>query len=134
MHNCRRYRGTCMCPCHTHRCVFKHACLLHNGTHMRNCQEHSCAQMHGCALNRSASNACLFSPFGCPRTWMYHLQLHNHSRESFNRPYTGGPNLTKSSCTTIHTTLPKNKILITMKEDTTTNLALADPELAGSIS
>jgi hypothetical protein len=122
-----------MHPCHTHRHASQH-CSLHSCTHMHNCQEHNHACMHSCALNRRASNAHLFSPFRAPPCMISQLQLCTHAHESFDRPRTGGATLTKSPCTTIRTTLPKKEILITMQEDMTTNLALTDPESAGSIS
>jgi hypothetical protein len=76
----------------------------------------------------------LFSSLEHPHAWLSKIQLHTHAWESFDRPCTEGPTLTKTPCTTPVQPCPKKKTLSPMQEDTTTNLKLADPGMTTSIA
>jgi hypothetical protein len=103
---------------------------VHTCTIVRETVVHECAVV----LRTCASKCTPIFPIQAPPCALSQLQMHTQVQESFDRPRTRGPTLTKSLRTTICTALPKIEILITMQEDTTTNLTLVDPGSTGSIS
>jgi hypothetical protein len=93
-----------------------------------------CTCMRNSDSNRHSHNAHLFSSLECTHVRLSKIHPCTHELEFSDHLRTRGSTLTKFPVRSSIQPLQKNKILITMQEDPTTNLTLAEFESTDSIS
>jgi hypothetical protein len=116
--------------------TFMHTCSLHSCAHMHNCQRNNCARVCKLCFEQVCIQMHAFFPIWVPPCMAVPITtMHTQACEnpSIARALGGPPSQNPSIRPSIRT-LPKIEILITMQEDTTTNLALTNPRSTGSIS